>query len=383
MYFPPLTHTQLLEKVRSFDAVNYSKTRNFVNGWVSKLSPYITHGVITIEEIVRLSLERYTIDEAEMRYKELLRREYFTQVHYRNGDAIVQDMEEDKTKIPKQTLLPAEIVHKTFSSDRVNQCIAQLETTGYLHNHQRMRLASYMTHRQKLDWKKCADWTYYYFLDGELGSNHLSRQRVQSTFSHKPYYMNEENLQRYGKYTDAVYRGSYEDVEKQIFDPKRESEVVHSNDIYQLLYTDLSYIPQANNEYSWYAILTPRDLHPSKIKNPEMSICVLDTNFLIRHPRSGKRIEFVQSYCDLYGVNLVQWDIASIVSASKNITLYETRNPYYKQAYEQVMHRLDVTYHMHHRCSPLVRKMYTKKFFPFREKTVQHLYVMQRELKKL
>jgi deoxyribodipyrimidine photo-lyase len=135
---------------------------------VSQFSPYITHGVITIDEIVKISLERYTIDEAEMRYKELLRREYFTQVHFWKGDAIFADMEEDKTKIEKQDSLPAEVQSKTFASGWVNQCILQLETTGYLHNHQRMRLASYMSHRQKLYRKKCADWTYYHFLDGEL-----------------------------------------------------------------------------------------------------------------------------------------------------------------------------------------------------------------------
>jgi deoxyribodipyrimidine photo-lyase len=84
-----------------------------------------------------------------------------------------------------------------------------------------MWLASYMTHYQKLNHRKCADWTYYHFLDGELGSNHLSWQWVQSTFAHKPYFMNEENLTRYGRFTDPIYRGEYEQVEAKLFDPKR------------------------------------------------------------------------------------------------------------------------------------------------------------------
>jgi deoxyribodipyrimidine photo-lyase len=95
--FPILTHAQLIDKVKSFDAVKYAKTRNYLNGGVSQLSPYITHGIITIDEIVRLSLTRYMVDQAEMWYKELLWREYFVQVHYRKGDGILQGMEEDKT----------------------------------------------------------------------------------------------------------------------------------------------------------------------------------------------------------------------------------------------------------------------------------------------
>jgi deoxyribodipyrimidine photolyase len=96
---------------------------------VSQFSPYITHGVITIDEIVKISLQRHTIEQAEMRYKELLRREYFTQVHYRKGDDIFDDMEEDKTTITKQKILPIQVQTKTFAAGRVNQCILQLEST--------------------------------------------------------------------------------------------------------------------------------------------------------------------------------------------------------------------------------------------------------------
>lgn len=60
-----------------------------------------------------------------------------------------------------------------------------------------MRLASWVIHRAKLDRKKFADRTYYHFLDGELSSNHLSRQRVNSTFSAKAYFMNEDNIKKY------------------------------------------------------------------------------------------------------------------------------------------------------------------------------------------
>ncbi len=377
--FPILTYDQLIEKIKTFDAIQYTKTRNYLNGWVSQLSPYITHGVITIDEIVRLSLTRYTVDQAEMWYKELLWREYFVQVHWWKWDAIFVDMEEDKTGIAKYDLLPEQVVSKTFASGWVNQTILQLETTWYLHNHQRMWLASYMTHRQKLYRKKCADWTYYHFIDGELGSNHLSWQWVQSTFSHKPYFMNEENLTRYAKFSDSIYRGEYDDIERIIFDPRRGSDMRNSPDVHHILVTDLTSIPHAQSNYDWYTILTPRDLHSSKITDPDQTVCILDTQFLARHPWSPKRIHFVQEYCALYGIQFAQGRIDQIVSQSRDITIYETQNPYYRQAYEKASDRDDVTYQLHQRCSPAICQWYNKKFFPFWEKTKIHLYSLQHQ----
>ena len=378
--FKTLSHAELIDSIKNFDAIKYCKTRNYLNGWASKLSPYITHGIITIDEIVRLSLQKYTIDQAESWYKELLWREYFVQVHYHQWDTIFDDIDEDKTGISKKDILPDQIQSKTRPVSRVNQIVLQLEQTWYLHNHQRMRLASYMTHRQKLYWKKLADWTYYHFLDGELWSNHLSWQWVASTFSHKPYFMNEENISRYRPgMKDPYLRGSYEEIEKKIFDHKRGTDVRESTDISWAYKTDLSKIPSWQVCYDHYTILTPRDLHPDKISDPTTTVCILDPKFFARHPRSQKRIAFVQFYCDLYSINLVQWDIADILAQSTGCTLYETRNPVYRHAY--ITHGQQHTLHLHTRCSPVAWSQYTKKFFPFWEKTSKHLYQLQREIK--
>lgn len=378
--FQILTHEQLTAKIVKFDVKLYCATRNYLDGWVSQLSPYITHGVITIDEIVRLSLNQYTIDDAEMRYKELLRREYFTQVHRWQWGAIFADMEEDKTGIAKYNILPTMIETKTFESVWVNEIIQQMETSGYLHNHQRMWLASYMSHYQRLYWRKCADRSYYHFIDGELWSNHLSWQRVQSTFAHKPYYMNEENLNRYGTYHDPVYRGSYEEIEQMLFDTDRVVKRNKDEDMSYWLRTDVSMIEHAIDQYDWYTILTPWDLHPSKIIDPRKTICVLDHNFTHQHPRSSKRVAFVQSYCDLYSIGFVYGDVHQIVQNSHDLSVYETRNPEYRQAYEQASTRSDVIYHQHQRCSPVVAMWYTKKFFPFWAQTKKHLSALEQTI---
>jgi hypothetical protein len=51
------------------------------------------------------------------------------QVHYHKGNEIFKDIEEDKTHIPKQDILPEQVSTKTFASSWVNQTILQLEST--------------------------------------------------------------------------------------------------------------------------------------------------------------------------------------------------------------------------------------------------------------
>jgi deoxyribodipyrimidine photo-lyase len=123
------TYDELVAFINSFDGIKYGKTRNYINGGVSRLSPYITHGVITTKEVITLFLQRYTVQQAEMLFKELLWREYFVQVHYRKRDGIFSDMEEDKTNIRKHDLLPSSLLNKTTQSKWVNQAILELEQT--------------------------------------------------------------------------------------------------------------------------------------------------------------------------------------------------------------------------------------------------------------
>ena len=75
--------------------------------------------------------------------------------------------------------------------------VRTLYSTGYLHNHARMWLASYVVHVRKVHWRIGADWLYGHLIDGDLASNHLSWQWVAGTGSHKPYLFNADNVARY------------------------------------------------------------------------------------------------------------------------------------------------------------------------------------------
>ena len=79
----------------------------------------------------------------------------------------------------------------------IGQAVRVLYDTGYLHNHARMWLASYLVHLRKVHWRVGADWMQGHLLDGDLASNHLSWQWVAATFSAKPYLFNAENVARF------------------------------------------------------------------------------------------------------------------------------------------------------------------------------------------
>jgi deoxyribodipyrimidine photo-lyase len=84
-----------------------------------------------------------------------------------------------------------------------------------------MWMAGYLVHFGKMHWRALANWTHYYFLDGDIAANHLSWQWVASTFSGKPYYFTSENIERYAGVKAPELKGSYEEVWARIIDPTR------------------------------------------------------------------------------------------------------------------------------------------------------------------
>ena len=127
-------------------------------------------------------------------------REFFQHVwgHQKNPDAILQNM--DGT-LPWQgsyaDTLPSDIREGCTGVPVIDNSVRILYATGYLHNHLRMYVASYVVHIRKVHWRAGADWLYGHLLDGDLASNHLSWQWVAGSFSSKPYLFNAENVLKY------------------------------------------------------------------------------------------------------------------------------------------------------------------------------------------
>jgi len=182
-------------KLSSIDAATYSRNRNFLNGAVTHLSPYLRHGCLTLNETFASIKKRFGT-EAEKLLFQLAWHDYWRQVWYSVGDAIFSEMEPPKVAI-SHAPLSEDIREGKTGLPCMDSFVVDLRNTGYLHNHARMWLASYIVHHRKIDWKAAADWFEAQLLDGDFASNHLSWQWVTSTFSSKPYFFNKETLSRY------------------------------------------------------------------------------------------------------------------------------------------------------------------------------------------
>ena len=180
---------------------HYAKTRNYLDGAVTRLSPYIRHGILSLTEVRDAALAR--VDEprqAGTLVKELGWRAYFQEVYRVIGRDVWTDLEPYKTGHGADAYadsLPADVEQGVTGLACIDAFSRQLRGTGYLHNHARMWLAAYLVHWRRVRWQAGARWFLTHLLDGDPASNNLSWQWVASTFSHKPYIFNRDNLERF------------------------------------------------------------------------------------------------------------------------------------------------------------------------------------------
>ena len=212
-----------LQKLNSIDAIAYARNRNFLNGTVTHLSPYLRHGCVTLNETFETVKKQFDANADKLVYQ-LAWRDYWRQVWYAEGDAIYHEMEPPKVPLGNAPLSSDIVQGKTGLPCMDGFINDDLLATGYVHNHPRMWLASYIVHFRKIDWREAADWFESQLIDGDLASNHLSWQWVASTFSSKPYFFNKENLSRYtgGKYcanchVECPFDASYEALNDKLF----------------------------------------------------------------------------------------------------------------------------------------------------------------------
>ncbi|HWS28150.1 MAG TPA: FAD-binding domain-containing protein [Xanthomonadales bacterium] len=176
----------------------YARTRNALDGAVSGLSPYITHGLVTLSDVLAGVAAGHALDVQHKFVFELGWRAWFRHVWQHRGAGILSSLHQGP--LPDDAYaheLPTDIRQGCTGVPVIDQAVRALYTTGMLHNHARMWLASYVVHVRKVHWRAGADWLYGHLLDGDLASNHLSWQWVAGTASRKPYLFNAENVARF------------------------------------------------------------------------------------------------------------------------------------------------------------------------------------------
>ena len=71
----------ILQKIDQIDPLQYRKNRNYINGVLTYLSPYLSRGVISTKQVLDRVLKKgYQIKQVQSFMKELCWRDYFQRV---------------------------------------------------------------------------------------------------------------------------------------------------------------------------------------------------------------------------------------------------------------------------------------------------------------
>jgi deoxyribodipyrimidine photo-lyase len=192
------TKEAALAGLSQVDSAAYARTRNAVDGAVTRLSPYLTHGLLSLREVYEAVHAKHPLPAQHKLVFELGWRAYWHHVWAHLGDGVHQSIHPGV--LPDGAYhqhMPADILEARTGVNAIDLAVRELYETGYVHNHARMWLASYVVHLRKVHWHVGAKWMLGHLLDGDIASNHLSWQWVAGTGSNKPYLFNADNVAKY------------------------------------------------------------------------------------------------------------------------------------------------------------------------------------------
>lgn len=204
-------YNEIVNRIAALNPIVYSQTRNYTNGAVSLLSPYISRGVVSTKFIYAVIRNKYSAKESETFLKELLWREYFQRLLQNNKDVF------SPLPLPSNSgqVLPNALMQASTGIIAIDYTIAKLYKTGYMHNHVRMYTAA-VCNMAGYYYYAPAQWMYYHLLDGDVASNYYSWQWVYGLRNGKKYIANQENINRFcgTSQKDTFLDYSYQELEK-------------------------------------------------------------------------------------------------------------------------------------------------------------------------
>jgi deoxyribodipyrimidine photo-lyase len=336
-----------LRRMQAIDPQAYARTRKHLSGAASKLSPYVTHGITDIPEIALYLRAHKGVVLHDRIMFELAWREYFQHVWSRSGDAIFVPNKPPPARSYAQSM-PADVLEARTGVSVIDASVRALYRNGYLHNHARLWLASYLVHLRKVDWRPAAQWMYAHLLDGDVASNWLSWQWVAGTLTGRPYVFTAENVRRHASEFcvdgSAVDRG-FEELQliagsAVALGPERDVTALPTSapPVFSTPPPDL--LPAQSRA-------TLRDqrvalVHPWSLRdkpNAEVSVGIILTTFHQRFAWSRKRWQFVlqrmQELCDVIWVADAK-QISSKLSNAAHISAHATLNPAYRELIERL-----------------------------------------------
>ena len=183
----------------------YSEQRNFDDGSleksnVSKLSPYISHGLINEREIIDQCLKKFSFSKNEKFIQEILWRIYWKgwlELRPEVWRDYLIDLDNLKEKFSKDETYLKALEGKT---DIIcfNDWVHELKNNNYLHNHTRMWFASIWIFTLELPWQLGAEFFLKYLYDGDSASNTLGWRWVAGVQTKgKNYLATEWNIKKF------------------------------------------------------------------------------------------------------------------------------------------------------------------------------------------
>ena len=183
----------------------YSKLRNFDYGPdkrtnISCLSPYITHGVLTEQKVMKLSLKKHSFIKIEKFIQEVLWRVYWKgwlELRPKVWTDYIIDLNKLKQKFKDNKDYLNAIKGKT-NIECFNTWVNELKNHNYLHNHARMWFASIWIFTLGLPWQLGAEFFMKYLFDGDSASNTLGWRWVAGVQTKgKNYVASEWNIKKF------------------------------------------------------------------------------------------------------------------------------------------------------------------------------------------
>lgn len=180
----------------------YARERNQVrvgHAAVSRLSPAIRHRLLSEEEVVGRVLEVYPFKVAEKFLQEVCWRSYWKGwLEWRPDVWTCYQSEVATLRDEPVGRLAARILAQGSGNAIIDHFLAELEETGYLHNHARMWFAGWWVHQMGLPWQLGAAHFLEHLLDADPASNTLSWRWVAGLQTPGKHYLTRaSNLERY------------------------------------------------------------------------------------------------------------------------------------------------------------------------------------------
>jgi deoxyribodipyrimidine photo-lyase len=261
--------------------------------------------------------------QAEKLIAELGWRDYWQRVRAARPEGVWHDFETPATRHRGQMIdyLPDTVAHGETGLDCIDAFCRKLTHDGWLHNHERMWLASWLVHTRKVNWRVGAAWFLQHLLDADPASNNFSWQWVAGTFSSKPYIFNRENLERFtaGIYCKTCpafghcdFEGTYEQLNEKLFMNDSDEREVKLT-IPPVVSWGSSDIP--GKSLVWMTLDSLSACSPAKLHFSESpAIFVFDQHWLSDERPSFKRIAFIcECLADLPDVEIWFGDTATVL----------------------------------------------------------------------